>query len=183
MLKSFFLCVVIFLNSSDSFAESKVDFINRIDGVYKYSWKINFYEGPNANPEYTHPKLENVLEIIPYDKERVYFRIHMYFDNAHPCSLYGIANVLENLELQYVTGGLYDKCVFGIKFSNGKINFSDPGYNCQNISCGARGSYDGLSFFKMKQKRKIRYLPVILESREYEEAVNEHKNKSESYGK
>ncbi len=170
-----FLSALYCLCGKQVLAESKEDFISRITGVYKYSWKINFYEGPGANPEYTHPKLENVLEIIPYDLENAYFRIHMYFDNAHPCSIYGIASVSKNSELKYVTEGLYDKCVLNIKFSNDKISFSDSGNNCKYMSCGARGSYDGLDFFRMKQKRKISYLPVILGSREYEEAVNEHK--------
>lgn len=161
-------------------AESKSDFINRIAGVYKYTSKINFYEGPNADPQYTQPELENILEIVPYNKEAVYFRIHTYFDNAHVCSLYGIANALDKTTLRYESKGSYDQCVLNIKFSGNKIVFSDPNSSCREMSCGARGGYDRDDRFQMKQKLKIRYMKLLLNSREYKEAVAKYENQGDT---
>lgn len=173
------LCALCCIYVNQALAESKEDFINHIAGVYKYSDKINFYEGPGANPQYSQYTMENILEIIPYNNEAVYFRIKMYFDNAHGCGISGIANVInKKSELEYKPNN--KQCILNIKFSNSKITFIDPKHQCADLSCGARGSYDRTGQFEMKQRRKIRYIPVIMRSEEYEKAVDEYENKDDN---
>ena len=47
--------------------------------------------------------------------------------------------------------------------------FVDPENSC-NQMCGARGHMDGVSF-PLRARRRIRYLPRLLGSREYREAM------------
>lgn len=52
------------------------------------------------------------------------------------------------------------------------LALDDDGGNCRGYSCGARGGYHGEGF-PIKSRRTVKYLKLVMASREFSEAVDE----------
>ena len=145
-------------------SKNAVATIKRIEGVYKTRFA-------NSTVHDEHFTSENILEIVPYDGDKIYFRVHLEFYNAHLCDLVGIA-VYEGGKFVFRIPNdvLADSCELAISQAGGDIVLEDVGGNCKTYSCGARGGFQG-SGFPMKARREIKYMKLLKASHEYADAV------------
>jgi len=140
--------------------------IKRIEGVYKTRF---------ANSTVHDEKFlsEDILEIVSYDTDKIYFRLHLEFFNAHICDLFGIATYEEGSFVFHGPAGVSEEpCKLAISIADRSIKLDDAGGNCRQYSCGARGGYSGAGF-PLSSRREIRYLKLVKASREYAEAITE----------
>ncbi len=143
---------------------------NLMAGVYKTRFKNGLIDGETYVSE-------NVLEIVPYRDGAAYFRIHLEFYNGHECAISGIADaVADALVYRGPSDYAGAPCVLTLRRERDGIHISE-GENgaCRNQTCGARGGYgfktDGSADFTVASRREIRYLPRLLSSDQYVEAV------------
>src|ERR1700741_5291965 len=68
-------------------ASSKM--IDQMQGVYKHRFANAAYGG-EGKPDEPYQS-EDIVEIVRYDDERIYFRAELQFYNGHSCSISGIA--------------------------------------------------------------------------------------------
>ena len=143
-------------------------------GVYK----VRFPNGDVSGDKYTS---ENILEIVPVGKSAAYFRLHMEFYNGHECALSGVADAAGARDLVYHGPVDVDghPCTLTLRHgADGVRLFENENGACRAQSCGMRGGY-GYSpqptpDFPVAGRRTIRYLPRLLASTEYKEALKEH---------
>lgn len=154
------------LNESGSSADARA-LIGRLEGVYKQKTKSGFVTGE----EYT---AEDVLEIVKVSDNSIYFKTVLHFYNGHKCGLSGVANYRKAGGFVYEEVG-DSACRLLIEPKKNQISFTDLA-NCKNY-CGARGSWNG-SAFATSQKRKIKYLPTILKSDDYKNALSAFEEKT-----
>lgn len=159
------------LFSLSGFASEKTvsaETIKRIEGVYK----IRF---ANSTVNDEHFESEDILEIVSYSANAIYFRVHLEFYNGHTCDLSGIAAYEKG---SFVFHGISDVsdaiCNLTIRTDSGKVTLDDVGGNCRTYSCGARGGYHGVSF-PIKSRHEIKYMKRLKASREYADAVADFK--------
>lgn len=144
----------------------------QIAGVYKTRFKNALVGGETYVSE-------NILEVVPYRNNAAYFRLHLDFYNGHECSISGIAQATADT-LIYRGPDDVDghPCVLSLRRARDGIHISE-GENgaCRNQTCGARGGYgfkpDGVADFPLASRRSIRYLPRLLASSQYDDAVKE----------
>ncbi len=154
------------VRKGDTAAASRA--IAEYEGVYKKRFKNALVDGSKYDSE-------DILEIVRYGDDTVYFRTNLEFFNGHLCGLYGIAKYEDGAFLftESKPMAATPPCKLRIKLSKGEVVFLDEGGSCKNSFCGARGIFDGASF-PYKAKRKIRYMERLKKSREYEEAVRDY---------
>lgn len=142
--------------------------IEKMEGVYKHRW-MNEAIHENKFP------VEDIFEFVRVSDTSAYVNIVLNFYNGHMCGFSGIAEYKKNgvFLTQHTDKDLGENCTFIISLKGDVINFKDPDYKCSNFSCGARGSLNG-DFFNLKQRRKIRYLNLILKSKNYQNALKEY---------
>lgn len=159
-------------SGSNNIASKK---ISELEGVYKNRFTNMLYDGPGE--KYTS---EDIVEIIRYSDDEIYFRVELKFSNGHSCSKWGIAKY-SNSEFTHKSS---EEPIIGtescsLKISTNKKNLiiTDRQNNsskstCQQY-CGARGS---LSDYKisLSKKREIKYLPIIKKSDQYIQAIDEY---------
>jgi hypothetical protein len=142
-------------------------------GVYKTHFKSGLVDGE----AYT---AENILEIVPYKDDAAYFRIHLDFYNGHECGISGIARATAGALVYHgpkdYTGA---PCILTLRRAADGIHlYEDENGSCRNQTCGARGGYgykaDNPADFPAAGQRPIRYLPRLLASSEYADAVKEY---------
>lgn len=138
--------------------------IDAIQGAYHRHFKNEDINGTKLPGE-------NVLEIVKITDGSAYFRTHLDFYNGHVCALSGVAD-LEGDRLVYRRSNDKSGCVLTLTFSDQGVSFEDRERRCQEMFCGARGSFEG-EWFDSKSKRAIRYLQRLLDSRQYKEALAE----------
>ena len=149
--------------------------MERLAGVYKHRFTSGLIiPGSEETESY---QAENIIEIVPYDREHVYVRVHLDFFNGHSCGIYGMAR-FENGMFVYrdpeppIIGG--PPCVLKVGEVAGQLTLTDrpvadSGRTCEAY-CGVRGS---LNYeIGMDQRRPIRYLERLKASRQYREARN-----------
>lgn len=143
---------------------------------------VGVYRRPHTvlilNKDWEPAKSEDILEIVKVTESDAYLRVHLKFDNGHICDIYGIGQFSGNA-FSFSRAARFGRrgatpgtCNLTIKLDHGKLHISDPGQQCRVGTCGARGYYDGAEF-DLKSKRRIRYMPIILASREYKAALAE----------
>lgn len=150
-----------------------VQAMERIAGVYKHRFMSAFIvPGKDETESY---QAEDIVEIVPYDRDHVYVRVHLDFFNGHTCGIYGMARFEDGMFVYRdpeppAAGDA--PCVLKIGEKNGKLTLtdrasSDAGRTCEAY-CGARGSlnYD----IGMDKRRPIRYLERLKGSRQYKDA-------------
>ncbi|MGZ4970683.1 MAG: hypothetical protein ACXV8O_19655 [Methylobacter sp.] len=176
---SFFAILLLFaLITNDAFSDSN-DIasirISKLEGVYKNRFTNMLYDG--SGEKYTS---EDIVEIVRYSGDEIYFRVELEFSNGHSCSKWGIAKYNNNT----FTYKSSEKPIIGtescsLKISTDKKNLiitdrqsDNSNSTCQQY-CGARGS---LSNYKisLSKKREIKYLPIIKKSDQYIEAIDEY---------
>jgi hypothetical protein len=142
---------------------------------------MGIYSSPDATEMV---QVDDVLEIVRISDRNAYMRIHLKFDNGHICSFHAIGT-LEGNALVYRTQ-VYDvlrqqqrTCTLSLVRGAEKIRITDPGQVCRIHTCGARGLYD-YAKFQMKTRRRISYMPVILNSHEYQEAIAKFRDAADS---
>lgn len=155
--------------------KSASEIIQSIEGVYKVRFTDQFSSGQKY-------EAEDILEIVSHSPNSIYFRAELKFANGHFCSVYGIASYKNNsfvYEREYGEEPKH-KCVLNINVGTNSIKISDLNEKgistCTQYYCGARG-YLGKYEMNLEKKRKIRYMPIILKSKEYAAAESEYKSK------
>ncbi|MEA2165577.1 MAG: hypothetical protein QOK37_3704 [Thermoanaerobaculia bacterium] len=145
--------------------------IKRIEGVYKTRFA-------NSTVHQEKFESENILEIVSYTSDKIYFRVHLEFYNAHLCDLQGIALYEDGLFVfRSSDGPETESCTLAIHPGRNGVTLEDVGGNCKVASCGARGGYQGAGF-PMSSRRAIRYLKRLRASKEYTETVAEFEKAS-----
>lgn len=155
--------------------------VDDVAGVYKQRHLTSF---PNEPLPDVYEKAEDVLEIVKTAPGEAYIRARLIFDRGHICAFHGIAKV-EGGALVYrkaVQYNVYERdmpsktvdaqCVLSLTPARGKITFGDQDDICLRAlhNCGARGMWRDQQF-DLKSRRTIRYMPRLLASQEYREAV------------
>lgn len=146
------------------------DLVQRLEGVYKVRFQ-------NANVSGDTGTSENILEIVPYGANAAYVRVHLEFYNGDTCAVWGIATV-QGEKLVYQERTPVDPpraCHLEITVKGGGIVLGDTpapdGNHSCRAYCGARGSMSAK--WPYATRRAIRYMRVLLNSREYKAAVAE----------
>ena len=142
-------------------------------GVYKTRFKNALVGGETYVSE-------DILEIVPYRSKAAYFRLHLDFYNGHECSISGIAEATADT-LIYRGPDDVDghPCMLSLRRARDGVHISE-GENgaCRNQTCGARGGYGfksgGAADFPLASRRSIRYLPRLLASSQYADAIKEY---------
>ncbi len=155
-------------------AEAKA-LLQKMEGVYKNRFDNELVNGDQFQSE-------NIMEFVPVSDRAAYVRIHTEWYNAHICEVAEMAEYRRFggfvLRLPYdEKGDDGTPCFLTIMLNGSDIEFDVPTSGCTNPGCGARGGWRG-SFFTMGNKRAIRYLPVILRSTEYKEALKNYRETS-----
>lgn len=154
-------------------ASPAVQSMERIAGVYKHRFTSGIIvPGKDETESY---QAENIVEIVPYDRDHVYMRVHLDFFNGHTCGIHGMARFEDGMfvyrdQAPPIVGN--SPCVLTIGEKNGKLTLtdrtsSDAGRTCEAY-CGARGSLD--YEIGMDKRRPIRYLERLKGSRQYRDA-------------
>lgn len=121
---------------------------------------------------------DDVIEIVPVDARHAYFNIALEFFNGHECNAYGIAEVKGDT-LDYVgrmSGSLSEDqppCHMSLARRGAAFALDDHDGTCQ-MTCGARGGYAHATL-PWSSKRAITYMPRLLGSAAYRNAVSEWK--------
>jgi hypothetical protein len=146
---------------------SAAETIKRIEGVYKNRFA-------NSTVQDEHFQSEDILEIVSYSANAIYFRVHLEFYNGHTCDLSGIAAYENGSFVFHGTSDVSDAiCKLTIKADSGNVTLDDVGGNCRTYSCGARGGYHDVSF-PIKSRRVIKYLKRLTASHEYADAAADY---------
>jgi hypothetical protein len=152
------------------------DLIRKIEGVYKH----RFGNGLVSGEKY---QSEDIVEIVGYSDDAIYFRASLQFYNGHSCGISGIAK-FSNDAFVYKSDMYQTEqkvCTLKISSNSGSLNITDrisaESPSTCSAYCGARGSLSSYEIGQAK-KRKIRYMPLILKSRQYVEAVEEYQKGS-----
>lgn len=139
--------------------------LSELEGMYWHNFKNGYYENLKTE-EY---EATDVLELVPYDKDSMYFRASLSFFNFHSCGISGIAERDEG-RLTYYDTTYGNGCVLHIVPTSSSITLNDPTGQCRMMSCGARGGY-GSEQFTPRRKKKITYMGKLLDSPQYKDAV------------
>jgi hypothetical protein len=142
--------------------------IKRYEGVYKTRFSNSTVQGEKFESE-------DILEIASYAEDKVYFRLHLEFYNAHLCGLYGIATYEHGaFVFRDPSEDLESACVLTIRLGQDNVALEDADGGCRSYYCGARGAFSGESF-PSKSRRPIGYMKRLKASHEYSEAVDNFK--------
>ncbi len=139
-------------------------------GVYKSRFKNALVDGETYVSE-------NILEIVPVRDRAAYFRIHLEFYNGHECAISGIAEASLDTLIYRGPNDIDNKpCILTLRRARDGVHiFEGENGACRNQTCGARGGYgfkpDGAADFPLTSRRSIRYLPRLLASDEYAQAL------------
>jgi len=154
-----------FLGSAAFAAELDID---RLAGLYTYGFM-------NGNIEGHKYWSDDVLEIVKLSPNTAYINIRLEFFNGHQCSLSGVA---EAAGPSLVYSDPKNQCELHLDVADGKITFEDKDGHCRDQSCGMRGMYTGEKF-KLSSRRPITYMPKLLASFQYLEAIKEYQARHE----
>ncbi|MGZ3275359.1 MAG: hypothetical protein ACXU8S_13125 [Phenylobacterium sp.] len=141
--------------------------LDRLAGVYKHRATPGF--------DRTDPPGEDILEIAKLSPQKAYIRIHTE-DGEHICGFHGVADLAPDALVFRNDYDFNSPCTLKLRSNREGVVLDDVGGRCSRWSCGAGadlGTGDRVNF-KFAEKREIRYMSRILQSREYAEAVKEH---------
>jgi hypothetical protein len=165
-------------------SQSSQDLMQRIAGVYKQRFTSATITPGKAPGEADVPyPAEDVVEILPFDENHVYVRVHLDFYNGHTCGISGIARYEGDAFVYHdpappLDG--YPQCAFKVGLEKGKLSITDrqtpDGLSSCSQYCGVRGSLT--HSFGIDKRRTIRYVDRIKNSRQYKRAI-EDLNKTE----
>ena len=142
-------------------------------GVYKHSYD-------NSDVSGDHFKSENILEVTAYKPDANYIRLHLEFYNGHMCDIRGMATITPSALVYHdPMDSNGTPCTLTLQEgADGVHIFEAQEGACRNETCGARGGYGysptGTVDFKRLERAPIRYMPLLLGSREYRTAAAEY---------
>jgi hypothetical protein len=140
--------------------------IQAMEGVYKKRFANSTVGGEKYQSE-------DILEIVKFGKQEIYFRLHLEFFNGHVCNLFGIARYVDGrFVFRQASQGNDGGCTLSFAKSDGSIRVSDVDGACRDRYCGARGGFNDVKF-PLSSRRGIRYRKRLLASRQYRQAVEE----------
>ena len=149
--------------------------MGKMAGVYKHRFMSGVVVPGKADEPY---QAEDVIEIVPYDADHVYLRVHLDFYNGHDCTIWGMAGY-ENGAFVYhghePESEGSPQCALRVGIDKDKLRLTDrdgdQGLSSCRAYCGARGSlnYD----IGMDKRRDIRYMERLTASRQYRQAIEE----------
>lgn len=171
------LCISNFcMGAENTVAASQI--IKKIEGVYKERYENALVSGEKYQSE-------DIIEIVPHSPDSIYFRVSLHFYNGHSCGIYGIAKYSDNAFI-YKSGDEQTEqriCTLKISTDENTLHITDrltpTSASTCSAYCGMRGSL-GKYNVGLNKKRKIRYMPLILKSRQYAEALEEYKKHANS---
>lgn len=140
---------------------------DELTGVYKRQLKTGLIM-PDREKEQA-ITAEDTIELAKVTNSKIYFRVELMFYNGHSCSIYGIAHQ-EGNSFVYKPTDHDENCVLVIKRQRQDLFINDNG-TC-DFACGARGSLSDYTI-PLAKKRPIKYLPLLLKSEEYRDAIYE----------
>jgi hypothetical protein len=143
-----------------------------LEGVYTNAHTVRSVDGADE-------AVEDVVEIVPYDTTRVFFRIAAHFDNGHSCDVYGIAT-LENGGFVYRSRQLpldnRRPCTLRVEATTDQLHISDrlepDGASTCRDFCGMRGNLSDFAISRT-HRRAIEDIANVKSSTEFAEAVQE----------
>lgn len=150
--------------------------ISAIEGVYKHRFTNALISGEQFQSE-------DVIEIMSYSPDAIYFRIQLQFFNGHSCGIYGIAEYDKGsfVYTNHDDTSTEQACTLTIRHQKKWLNITDAVGTDNSSSCrfycGMRGSLRNYDI-SMSKKRSIKYLPLIKNSRQFRAAVDEFERKS-----
>ena len=174
LLTFFLLALWCSAGSSHERELSSLDVIENIEGVYKHRFTNSLVTGEKYQSE-------DIVEIVRYSSDAIYFRVKLAFYNGHGCGIYGIAKYSEGAFVYKDSFSSDPKEICTLKVIPGQKVLSITDTVDENVQstcsryCGARGSLTDYEI-EMEKKRKIRYMPIILKSVQYLEAVEEYED-------
>lgn len=160
-------------------AQAPNELMKQLEGVYKERF-MSATITPGAGPgEADVPyQAENVIELVPYDANHLYVRVHLDFYNGHTCDISGMARH-ENGAFVYHDPEPPLKgeppCALKVGVEGDKLVITDR-TNPEELSscsayCGVRGSLN--YSVGMNKRRKIRYMERLKASRQYAHAIED----------
>ena len=142
--------------------------LDRLAGVYKHR------AAPGFNQR-SRDAGEDILEIVKLTDRTAYFRVHTE-DGEHICAIHGVAELTPDSLTYKSVHSDPSPCTLKLRSSRDGVVLDDVGSSCSRWNCGAGadlGTGDRVNF-RFSEKRQIRYMPRLLQSREYAEAMKEH---------
>ena len=169
--------LAIALLASPALADEASRFVARTAGSYR-----------NADPRVG----TNTMIILPRGRDKAYIEIHTTWSNAHQCDAAGLfrvdgaryvyeksepVKVLDQKTWTWSANGRTFRCRMTISHTGDHIDMrvidldTNEGIPWCLGACGARGSFDRESRFKLSQRRPIRKIKAIEESENYKAGV------------
>ena len=174
--------LVLLLAASCACAASAQDaarLMEKMAGVYKHRFMSATITPGKAPGEADVPyQAEDVIEIVPYDADHVYVRVHLDFYNGHTCDIAGMGRYEHGAFVYHDPERLLPDeppCALKVGVEGGKLVLTDrngpDGPSTCRAHCGVRGSLDYA--IGMDKRRTIRYLDRLKASREYRKAIDD----------
>ncbi|HYJ53670.1 MAG TPA: hypothetical protein VEW04_10915 [Allosphingosinicella sp.] len=150
-------------------AAAPAPLVDRLAGRYSHRFTNSTIFGETS-------LVEDVLEIVPIDRHRGYFRAELNFFNDHMCAISGVARV-EGRSLVYRASDPRllpgPGCVMRIRQIGARLDLDDGGGTCRS-TCGARGSYSGGEpEFRLSSRRRINSSRRIRQTPDFRDALAE----------
>lgn len=160
----FCLLALVALSPMQSMAEDVSGLISEVAGAYKHTHTIKFVQlSPNDAES---AAVDDLLEIVPYKDQGIYFQASLNFYNGHTCDISGIAKLQDG---EFIMKR--DRCEMSIDVTDTHIDLVDLNDECRQMSCGARGSYDNEKGFARSTRKRIANTRPIKVSEQYSNAV------------
>lgn len=149
-------------------AEAKAK-LDKMTGVYKRRFKNEYMSGDTYESE-------DVFEFVPISDSAAYLKMYLNFFNGHRCSIAGVAEYKKvgGFVFQDDDDAVLDQCLLTVTLTGDKIDFTDPTGSCQKF-CGTRGRFSNKGF-ELNRRRTIRYMPIILGSKDYTTAIEAYES-------
>jgi hypothetical protein len=153
-------------------------FLVHAAGVYKRRFQNGGFGGPEG--QLVQYESEDILEVVPIDARAAYVRLDLAFFNGHTGRIYGIATYVAPASLVYDNGESGEKhCVLALEWTATAVTThadygKTPGCTAYH---GVRGSLDHVEL-PTAQRREIRYMERLRNSREFKEAWAEYRRRT-----
>jgi hypothetical protein len=156
-------------------AQAPEQLMQKMAGVYKERFMSGAINPGGPDTPY---QAENIVEIVPYDADHVYVRVHLEFYNGHECNIAGMGRYEKGAFVYHDPERLQPDeppCALKVGVDGGRLTLTDratpDAISTCSAYCGARGSltYD----IGMDRRRPIRYLDRLKASRQYRKAIED----------
>jgi hypothetical protein len=171
-------------------AQAPQQLSQQISGVYKHRFQSATITPGKAPGEADVPyQAEDVIEIVPFDADHVYLRVHLDFYNGHTCDISGMGRYENGAFVYHDPERLLPDqppCALKVAVSKNELLITDratpdAASSCSTY-CGVRGSLN--YSIGLDKRRPIRYLDRLKASRQYAHALDDlHRTEPDTDGK